>query len=167
MAGDAPPLIAVTPRRVEEGERFQVRTYDPMGEDWTALIVRRGEPPAAALTGVREMPHSYQRPIPLSSYGLSPGDYNALLIGDAGEVLKRNAFTLAARGARPAVMPVEATLRAGAPISVRWRHAPGDLCHWIGLYAAGESDVTCYDELRLLHDETYIVLASARLTVVP
>jgi hypothetical protein len=139
---DAPPMIAVTPRRVEEGERFLVRTYDPSGENWTAIIVRRGEPPTAVLTGVRAMPHSYQRTIPLSSYGLSPGDYDALLIGDAGEVLKRNAFTIAVHGARPEVTPVEATMRAGAPISVRWRHAPGDLRDWIGLYAAGETDVT-------------------------
>ena len=74
--------------------------------------------------------------------------------------------------------------------------APGDLRDWIGLYAAGETDVTRYlgfvyteaafageavvvpddehqplppghYELRLLHDETYVVLASARLEVVP
>ena len=193
---DSPPLIGVTPRRVEEGERFQLRTYDPIGEDWTALIVRRGEPPAAALTGVREMPHSYQRTIPLSSYGLSPGDYDALLIGDAGEVLKRNAFTIVVRGARPEVAPLDATVHATAPIRVRWSNAPGDLRDWIGLYAAGETDVTRYlgfaytealfageavivpddenrplppgdYELRLLHDETYVVLGSGRLRVVP
>lgn len=192
----APPLIAVTPRRVEEGGRFLVRTYDPIGEDWTSLIVRRGEPPAAALTGVREMPHSYQRAIPLSSHGLPPGDYDALLVGDDGGVLKRNAFTIAARGARPELAPLEGTVRAGAPIRVRWSGAPGDLRDWIGLYAASETDVTRYlgfvyteaafageavvvpddehqplppghYELRLLHDETYGVLGSARLEVVP
>jgi hypothetical protein len=192
----APPLIAVTPRKVTEGTAFLVRTWDPGGDDWTVLIVRRGAGPADALTGVREMPHSYQRAIPLSSLGLAPGDYDALLIGDAGEVLARDAFTVATRGARPDVTPVEATIRAGTPIRVRWRDAPGDLRDWIGLYKAGETDVTRYlgftytdalfagetvltpdeehkplspgeYEVRLLHDETYVVLASARIRITP
>jgi hypothetical protein len=192
----APPLIAVTPRKVTAGEAFLVRTYDPFGEDWTALVVRRGVGPANPLTGVREMPHSYQRAMPLSSHGLTPGAYDALLIGDAGEVLARDGFTVEPRGARPEVMPVEATVRSGAPLRVRWRGAPGDLRDWIGLYKAGEVDVTRYlgfaytdarfagetivapdeadqplppgdYELRLLHDETYVVLASARIRIAP
>jgi endonuclease/exonuclease/phosphatase family metal-dependent hydrolase len=192
---DAPPLIAVTPRRAEDGGTILLRTYDPHGEDWTAHVVRRGGGPGDALTGVRQMPHSYQRAIPLSTLGLAPGDYDVLLIGDDGAILKRNAFTIAAKDAQPEVAPVEATLRGGAPIRVRWRNAPGDLHDWIGLYAAGERDVTRYlgfvyteaqfageavvvpdnaartlspgdYELRLLHDESYVVLASARFSVV-
>jgi len=192
----APPMISVTPRRVTAGEAFLVRTYDPFGEDWTALVVRRGAGPATALTGVREMPHSYQRAIPLSSHGLEPGYYDAILVGDAGEVLARDAFAVAARGARPEVAPVEGTARAGMPIRVRWRNAPGDLRDWIGLYKAGETDVTRYlgfaytdalfvgervvapdeanqplppgeYEIRLMHDETYVVLASARFKIAP
>ena len=195
VPNEAPPMISVTPRKVTVGEAFLVRTYDPFGEDWTALVVRRGAGPAAALTGVREMPHSYQRAIPLSSQGLEPGYYDAILVGDAGEVLTRDAFAVAARGARPELAPVESTVRAGAPIRVRWRNAPGDLRDWIGLYKAGEIDVTRYlgfaytdalfvgetaltpgeadvplapgdYELRLLHDETYVVLASARVRIV-
>ena len=78
----------------------------------------------------------------------------------------------------------------------RWRNAPGDLRDWIGLYKAGETDVTQYlgftytdalfvgekvvapdeadrpwppgdYELRLMHDETYVVLASARIKIAP
>ena len=193
---DALPLIAVTPRRVEEDGAFLLRTYDPIGEDWTALIVRRGARPAEALTGVRAMPHSYQRSVPLSTHSLAPGDYDALLVGDDNEVLKRNAFTVAPKDARPGVSPAETTVRAGSPVKVRWQNAPGDLRDWIGLYAAGEIDVTNYlgfvytealfageavvvpnddgrplppgdYELRLLHDETYVVLASARFSVAP
>jgi endonuclease/exonuclease/phosphatase family metal-dependent hydrolase len=192
---DAPPVIAVTPRRVAEGGTVLLRTYDPDGGDWTAYLVRRGAAAAGALVGVKEMPHSYQRTVPLSTLGLPSGDYDALLIGEHGEVLKRNAFTVAPRDARPEVSPVETALTAGAPIRVRWRNAPGDLRDWIGLYAAGERDVTRYlgfvyteaqfageavvvpdnatqmlppgdYELRLLHDETYVVLASARFSVV-
>jgi hypothetical protein len=79
---------------------------------------------------------------------------------------------------------------------VRWRNAPGDLRDWIGLYRAGETDVSRYlgfvyteaafageasvatdgsdgsivpgdYELRLLHDESYVVLAKAPITLVP
>jgi hypothetical protein len=91
---------------------------------------------------------------------------------------------------------VETTLGPGAPIRVRWRNAPGALRDWIGIYKADETDVTRYlgfvytealfageaivepddasrpltpgdYELRLLHDETYVVLASTRFSVVP
>jgi hypothetical protein len=158
--------------------------------------VRRGADATQALTGVRAMPHSYQRTVRLSTQGLAPGDYDALLIGDDAKVLKRNAFTIAPRDARPEVIAIEAALRAGAPVKVRWRAAPGDLRDWIGLYPAGETDVTQYlgfvytealfageavllpdddhrplppgeYELRLLHDESYVVLASARFSVLP
>jgi len=73
-------------------------------------------------------------------------------------------------------------------------HAPGALRDWVGLYRAGEADVSRYlgfvyteaafageaellpdadavppgdYELRLLHDESYVVLAKSPVTVVP
>ena len=193
---EAPPLIAVTPRRVTAGETFLLRTWDPEGEDWTGLVVRRGEAPSQALTGVREMTHSYQRAVPLSTVGLEPGEYDALLIGNDGRVLARNAFAVAVPGATPEVAAIERSVRVGAPIKVRWRNAPGDLRDWIGVYADGDPDVTRYlgfvyteaafdgeavltpdpgdepfppgeYELRLLHDESYVVLARARFSIVP
>jgi endonuclease/exonuclease/phosphatase family metal-dependent hydrolase len=193
---DAPALIAVTPRRVEAGAVVLVRTWDPFGPGWTALITRRGGEPADALSGVRAMPHDYQRSIPLSTLGLASGDYDALLVGEDGKVLRRNGFTLVEPGARPELAALDATVRAGAPIRLRWRNAPGELRDWVGLYRAGETDVSQYlgfvyteaavageatllpeagsaaigpgdYELRLLSDETYVVLASTRITVVP
>jgi len=83
----------------------------------------------------------------------------------------------------------------GAPIRVRWRDAPGDLRDWIGLYRAGDADVSRYlgfvyteaafsgeasiipsaadgtalpagdYELRLMHDESYVVLAKAPVAI--
>ena len=87
-------------------------------------------------------------------------------------------------------------MRVGEPIRVRWQHAPGDLRDWIGLYRAGETDVSQYlgfiyteaafsgeasfvpdasdgpiapgdYELRLLHDESYVVLARAGVALLP
>ena len=149
-----------------------------------------------ALTGVRDMPHDYQRSIPLSTLGLAPGDYDAVLVGEDGSVLKRNAFTIVAANARPEITAIDSRVRVGAPIRVRWRNAPGDLRDWVGLYKAGETDVSQYlgfvytealfageavvapdeehkalaagdYELRLLHDESYVVLASTRIRIEP
>jgi endonuclease/exonuclease/phosphatase family metal-dependent hydrolase len=191
---DAPALIAATPRLVQPGEAVLLRSWDPSGPSWTALIVPRGGSAADAITGVRDMPHDWQRMIPVSTLGLGPGDYDALLIGEDGAVLRRCAFTVAAPGARPELEPASVTVERGAPIRVRWRHAPGALRDWIGLYRAGEADVSRYlgfiyteaafageaellpdpdatppgeYELRLLHDESYVVLGKAPVTIVP
>ena len=173
-----------------------MRTWDPFGPGWTALVVPRGGAPADALTGVRDMPHDWQRMIPLSTIGLSAGDYDALLVGEDGVVLRRSAFTIAVPGAKPEIEAVTASTRIGEPIRVRWRHAPGDLRDWIGLYRAGETDVSQYlgfiyteaafsgeasfvpdasdgriapgeYELRLLHDESYVVLARTGVALLP
>ena len=191
----APPLIAALPRLVPQGTPVLLRTWDPSGPTWTALVVRRGGSPQDALTGVRDMPHDYQRTIPLSTLGLEPGDYDALLVGEDGAVLKRNGFTIAARDARPEVQAIDATVRPGAPIRVRWRGAPGNLRDWVGLYRYGETDVSNYlgfvyteaafageaklfpdpgnsraeagnYELRLLEDESYVVLAKSKVVQV-
>jgi endonuclease/exonuclease/phosphatase family metal-dependent hydrolase len=193
---DAPALVAATPRLVPAGAVVSVRSWDPFGPGWTALVVPRGGAPSDALTGVRDMPHDWQRMIPLSTIGLSAGDYDALLVGEDGAVLRRSAFTIAVPGAKPEIEAVTAATRTGEPIRVRWRHAPGDLRDWIGLYRAGETDVSQYlgfiyteaafsgeasfvpgasdgriapgeYELRLLHDESYVVLARTWVAILP
>jgi hypothetical protein len=140
------------------------------------------------------MPHDWQRMIPLSTLGLAPGDYDALLVGEDGAVLRRSAFTIATPGARPELEVTTADLRPGEAIRARWRHAPGELRDWIGVFRAGEVDVSKYlgfayteaafageasfqpgpggaplppgsYELRLLHDESYVLLARAPFRV--
>lgn len=192
----APPMISVTPRRVPFGESFLLRTYDPVGESWTGLIVRRGGGPKDAITGVKDLPDSYQRTIRLSSLGMEPGEYDALLVGEDGKVLKRHAFVLAEKDGKPEISVLDATVRRGAPVRVRWRNTPGDLRDWIGIYRAGEADVMRYlgfayteamfdgevavsadpshaplppgeYELRLMHDETFVTLGVAPFRVSP
>jgi len=191
----APPMIAATPRRVIQDGVIHLRTWDPAGDTWTALLTRRGATPQDALAGVREMPHDYQRSIPLSLLGFEPGDYDAILVGEDGDVIARNGFTIVADGARPNIEAVDPVVSAGNPVRVRWHNAPGDLRDWVGVYRAGEADVSLYlafayteasfdgelelpaeslaglgpgdYELRLLHDETYVVLARAPLAIRP
>ncbi len=193
---DAPALIAATPRSVQEGASVSVRTWDPEGPAWTAFIVRRGGKPADALAGVRDMPHDWQRMIPISTVGLPADDYDAVLVGEDGSLLGRSAFSIATPGARPGLEAITATVGQGEKVRVRWRHAPGDLRDWIGVYRAGEVDVSRYlgfvyteaafageagflpgpggeplqpgeYELRLMHDESYVVLARASFTLLP
>jgi len=191
---DAPALIAATPRRVPEGAVVSLRTWDPEGPGWTALVVPRGGGPGGALTGVRDMPHDWQRMIPVSTIGLAAGDYDALLVGEDGSVLRRSAFSIVEPGAMPVLEAIEPAVARGEPIRVRWRHAPGDLRDWIGLYRTGDADVSRYlgfayteaafageasifpgsaegalpageYELRLMHDESYVVLARAAVSI--
>ena len=191
---DAPALIAATPRLVQPGDTVQLRTWDPSGPGWTVLVAPRGGGVADATTGVRDMPHDWQRMIPVSTVGLAPGDYDALLVGEDGAVLRRCAFSIATPGARPEIEADPVTVKSGTPIRMRWRHAPGELRDWIGLYRAGETDVSRYlgfvyteaafsgeaqllpdaatvppgdYELRLLHDESYVELAKAAVTIAP
>jgi hypothetical protein len=97
-------------------------------------------------------------------------------------------------GARPEIEADPVAVKRGAPIRMRWRHAPGELRDWIGLYRSGETDVSRYlgfvyteaafsgeaeflpdaaevppgdYELRLLHDESYVELAKAAVTIAP
>jgi hypothetical protein len=191
----APAMISVTPRRVTQGDAFILRSYDPSRDKWTGLIVPRGAAPKAAITGVRDLVNGYQRTIRLSSQGMAPGNYDAILVGADGKVLKRHAFTVAAHGSEPELIAVDPSVRPGSPIRVKWNNSPGDLRDWIGLYAAGETDVMRYRgfvyteamfdgqaaltpdapetapagdyELRLMHDETYVVLARTKVTVTP
>jgi hypothetical protein len=173
-----------------------MRSFDPTGESWTGLIVRRGATPEKAIIGVKDLPDSYQRAIRLSSHDLEQGDYEALLVSHDGKVLKRNVFTIAAKEREPLVALVETNVRTGSPMHVRWRNSPGALRDWIGIYAAGETDVMRYlgfayteamfdgeaalqpdaahrplppgdYELRLMHDETFVVLADAPFRIVP
>lgn len=188
----APAMISATPRRLEAGGSVLVRTWDPAGPSWTAMIVPRGGFPADVLTGVRDMPHDYQRAFPLSTLGLEPGDYDAILVGEDGETIARDGFTVVPRGARPQIVTTDPEIRRGEPIRVRWQNAPGDLRDWVGLYRVGEVDMTRYlafayteagingevvlnapslpsgeYELRLLHDESYVVLARAAISIRP
>jgi hypothetical protein len=192
----APPMISVTPRRIPEGDRFLLRTWEPTRDVWTAYIVPRGGNAKDAILGVKDLPNHYQRSILLSTSQLPPANYDAVLIGGDGGVIKRHAFTVARAGSKPELEIVEAVVGKDAPIRARWRNTPGDLRDWIGIYAVGEKDVFAYlgfgyteamfdgeavidvdpargplepgeYELRLMHDETYVDLARTKFTVRP
>ena len=186
----APALLAVEPRLVREGETFRLRAYDPARPRWTAVVVRRGDSPDRAITGMYDTNMLYQTSVTLSTHGLAPGAYEALLLDKGGAVLKRSAFAVQARDARPALAVETATIAPGAPLRVRWTDSEGNARDWIALYAADQPDVASYQgwaytqalfdgaatipaptkpgryEARLMRDESYAVLATAAFEVV-
>lgn len=192
----APAMISVTPRRVTAGGTFLLRTFDPTGDKWSAAIVPRGGASKDALMSIKDLANSYQRAILLGTEALSPGNYDALLTGQEGTVLKRHAFKVAAADSKPRMTVLDTSVRRGAPLRFQWNDAPGDLRDWVGIYAAGDPDVMRYlgfvyteamfdgegsiaasgedgplppgdYELRLMHDETYVTLARSPFTVIP
>ena len=79
-----------------------------------------------ANAGVAEVP----------TVGLEPGDYEISLVNGATTV-STAAFSLAAVGATPTLTLDAASYRAGDPMTVSWRDAPGARWDWIGVYPRG------------------------------
>jgi hypothetical protein len=142
---DAPPLIAVEPRPVTAGDTFIIRVNMPKGGDWTAVVVPRGGDPAKqAITGIADV-GMWDRPtIKLSTMGLEPGKYDAVLL-DAGRAeMARTRFDIMARDAKPELSADKASYRLGEPIKVAWKNATGYRFDWIGVYAKADPNVYNY-----------------------
>lgn len=193
----APALIAVEPRPVVQGQSFLIRVNMPDRADWTGVVTPRGgDPVRDRLTGV-EAVGFWERPsIKLSTLGLQPGRYDAVLLDTRNEELARTRFSVMARDAQPSISVAKAVYRPGEPIGVAWTNMPGFRFDWIGIYRRKESNVYNYlgfvttgalhegelriegqslpeplapgdYELRLMHDDSYATLAVTPFAVEP
>ena len=191
----APPLIAVEPRLVEEGQSLILRTNLPGRGVWGAVIVPRGGDAATqGITGVEAVETWWQNAIRLSTFGLSPGPFDAVLQDVDGVELARTRFSVLARDGRPSITATTPVVAQGQGVGLRWSGAPGFRFDWIGIYARGEVSVYNYlafaytgatldgemtltpdlyyqdlapgdYELRLMADDHYQTLATAPFTV--
>ena len=191
----APALIAVEPRPVVEGQPFLIRANVPGRGDWTGIVTRRGgDPVRDRLTGVEGVGFWERPTIKLSTLGLVPGKYDAVLLDRQDRELVRTRFSVLGRDAKPAIKALKPVIRQGDPIEAAWSDAPGLRFDWIGIYRRGDANVYNYlgfvttgarhegeisigsealsepllpgnYELRLLQDDSYVVLADARFTV--
>lgn len=191
----APALIAVEPRPVVEGRPFLIRANMPGRADWTGVVTRRGgDPVRDRLTGVEGVGFWERPTIKLSTIGLAPGKYDAVLLDRQNRELARTRFSVLGCDAEPAIAVLKTVVRQGEPIEVAWSSAPGLRFDWIGIYRRGDSNVYNYlgfvttgarhegelsigseslpgplppgdYEVRLLQDDSYVVLADARFTI--
>lgn len=183
-----PVLVGVGRRAVRVGDSIEVRYHAPGTTARLALSSTGGPVAGEAIPvpgdGVRRLP----------TVSLPPGEYQAVLLDELDRPLARAPFTLLARDAVPEVA-VDGHVTTGEPIAVRWRHAPGNRWDWIGVFRAGEKDLEQslawrhtgatisgalalgpdafeprlppgHYEVRLLEDDGYETLATARFVVV-
>lgn len=98
------------------------------------------------------------------------------------------------QGAQPTLVVANPSVPGGEPIVVEWQNAPGMKFDWIAVYGSGDPDLSNFwtdlytggevsgslafdaeviggpldpgdDEVRLLRDDGYVVLATAPFTV--
>jgi hypothetical protein len=122
------------------------------------------------------------------------GAYDAVLSDADGKELARSSFWVMARDAVPAVAAKKAAYAPGETIEVSWTNAPAMKLDWVAIYRAGEPDIYNYIayiytdatvegsglfdneaiggeldpgnyEVRLLRDDSYVLLARAPFTV--
>jgi len=187
---DAPPLIAVEPRPVRQGDSLVLRVVVPSGTPYTAMIMARGTD--KPLTGIADVDPADRPTIRLSSADLPVGDYDAVLSTD-GKELAHTRFSVVAPDGK-ATLTVTAKVVTGGDISLDFRGSQGFKLDWIGIYKAGEPSVYNYlgfaytgaringtltfpavdlykelipgdYEARLMFDDHYEVLATAPFTV--
>ena len=153
----------------------------------------RGAGGDAALTGIADVDSADRPTVRLSTLGLSPGDYDAVLLDAEGTELARTSFALQPQGAT-ATLEVTGPVIPGGDVALRFTGAPGFKLDWIGIYRKGDPSVYNYlgfaytgsrlagdltfpaDELyeeltpgeyeaRLMFDDHYRVIAIAPFTV--
>lgn len=191
---DAPALIAAEPSSVTLGDSFLLRVHLPGAETFSAMLTPRDRGPDAAVTGMVDEQTSYRIAVKLSTAGLSAGTYDALLVAPDGQVARRTRLRIARPGSVPEIAAAVTRLKQGEPVHVKWSNAPGNRHDWIGVFKAGEPSVMNYlsfhyvdarhdgemdirlgeageplepgrYELRLMNDDSYVILARGEFEV--
>lgn len=145
MPAPAPALITTEPRPVRAGADLLIRAHVPDGGSWSAYLVPRGGAPAtAALTGIADVSLADRPTILLSTAGIEPGAYDAVLLGADGTELARHAFSVVAADGRATLALAQDKVTPGADIALTFTGAPGFKLDWIGIYRAGEPSVYNY-----------------------
>jgi Endonuclease/Exonuclease/phosphatase family len=133
--------------------------------------------------------------IKFGSLRISPGAYDAILLDTHGKELARTMFHILAKDAVPELRIEKSSYKPGEEIRVFWRNAPGMKNDWVGVYRAGDPDLyrgylaftytgatvegsALLDkkvlpelltpgeyELRLMREDSYVMLARIRFTV--
>ncbi len=144
IPADAPPLIAVEPTLVAPGDSFLLRVSSPAGATYSAYVVPAGASADQALTGIADVDPADRPTVRLSTLGLAPGAYDAVLLAEEGRELARTALSVAAPDGKATLALAQDKVTPGADIALTFAGAPGFKLDWIGIYRAGEPSVYNY-----------------------
>ena len=128
-----PTTVALSSRMLTVGDTVTVTYQLPEGAD-TGTV---------ALTG----PSSVSREatggsgaFDVETGDLSPGEYDAVLAGEGGDVVARNSLHLRPEDAEVELTTDASTYDEGAPVTVRWTDGPANRWDWIGVFRADADD---------------------------
>lgn len=144
VPADAPPLIVAEPSLVVPGNSFLLRVHSPAGATYSAYLVPQGAGTEQALTGIADVNPADRPTIRLSTIGLKPGAYDAVLLAEDGTELARSALSVAPADGVATLEITQDTITPGADIALAFSGAPGFKLDWIGIYRAGDPSVYDY-----------------------
>lgn len=193
---EPPAYIATNKLRYEQGDSLQIAYHAPLGdEDLIALVTAGADPLTDALVTSPPQEAGYFGALTFGTQILDPGKYEVVLVS-AGQVIKRSVFWVVTKNAIPTVAADKSTYSQGESIRVTWRNAYARKFDWIGVSSLddptiyytelafiytkstvnGERVITTDDlggklpvgqyELRYMSDDSYVVSAAQRFSVV-
>lgn len=142
---EAPALVAVEPRLVSAGDTFLVRVNVPGRAPYGIAVVPAGGDPATdTITSATSIEAYWLSALRLSTLGLAPASYDAVLLDEAGAALARTRFSVVAEDGRATLSVLAPEIVEGEVVQVAWTGAPGFRFDWIGIYEAGDPDLYAY-----------------------
>jgi endonuclease/exonuclease/phosphatase family metal-dependent hydrolase len=195
VPGVAPAMVGVDRRVVTQGDDFILHFSIGSREEARISVVPKGGDPAKNVLASMATGDASDRPsIKLGSTFMKAGAYDAVLCDADGKELARAPFWVLARDAMPIVASKKSSYKPGQTIDVSWHNAPGMKFDWVAIYRAGDPDIYNYIayiytgaavegsgsfdteaiggkldpgnyEVRLLRDDSYVLLARASFTV--
>lgn len=144
IPSDAPPLIMAQPTLVAPGDSFLLRVNRPGGGAYSAFVVPAGAGADQALTGIGDVDPADRPTLRLSTLGLAPGAYDAVLLDEEGKELARTALSVAPADGKATLALAQDKVTPGADIALTFSGAPGFKLDWIGIYRAGDPSVYNY-----------------------
>jgi endonuclease/exonuclease/phosphatase family metal-dependent hydrolase len=173
--------------------RFQTPAFEDWSVFVVSHGAKLGEQTIVSAAGPTVI--STRPSIKFGSIGMRAGKYDAILSNAKKEELTRISFFVVPKNATPELKVEKASYKRGEAIKVSWRNTPGMKNDWIGIYRANDPDLfTGYIafvytgatvegavvldekiigkrlepgnyELRLMREDSYVMLAKVPFTV--
>jgi len=142
---DAPAMIAVEPTRVVDGDTFILRASLPGAGKWSGVVVpRNGDPTSDGITGIANVGLNDRPTIKLSTVGLPPAQYDAVLLDTDGKEVARTRFTVVPHDDVATLALDKTSYAPSQTITATWTAAPGLRFDWLAVYALPAPDVYNY-----------------------